>query len=454
MARSYTHCGMLALAGWLIAASALAEGKPEDTKSGLLSNHRFSAVLESEAAYGIARERANKMEFQLDPQWEYRWSEDTRITGIARLYAEGFDHLEPGRPSQAEVASNSRRVQLGDRTDIELREFYLRTVLWGAHLTLGKQQVVWGKADGLKLLDVVNPQNFREFILDNFDDSRIPLWTFNAEVPVGGNTLQFLWIPDRSYHLLPQADATFAFTSPLMVPKAPPGVAVNLRPLERPKNIVTDSDIGMRFSSFWHGWDLTVNYLYHYADFPVFFQSVFLAPGGAVVTVNPRYARNHLLGGSFSNAFGNLTVRGEAIYNTDRFVLTTNRRDGDGVIKSGEVAYVLGLDWGGIQDSLVSFQLFQSWLLKSANGMVRDTLDTTTTFLLRRHFLNETLETEVLWLHNVNQGDGLIRPKISYEVRDNMKIWSGFDLFYGDRNGLFGQFDQNDRLVIGMEIGL
>ena len=454
MARPYTYCGMLVLAVWLIAASVLAEGKSENTKPGLLSNHRFSAVLESEAAYGIARDRANKMELQLDPQWEYRWREDTRIIGIARLYTEGFDHLEPGRPSQAEVASNSRRVLLGDRSDIELREFYLRTLLWGTHLTLGKQQVVWGKADGLKLLDVVNPQNFREFILDNFDDSRIPQWTVNAEWSIGGGNLQFLWIPDRSNHLLPKGDGTFAFTSPLIVPQAPPGVVVNLRPLERPNNVVTDSDIGMRFSRFWHGWDLTVNYLYHYVDFPVFFQSVFLAPGGATVTVNPRYERNHLLGGSFSNAFGNLTVRGEATYNTDRFVLTTNRRDGDGVIKSGEIAYVLGLDWFGIQDSLVSFQLFQSWLLNPADGIVRDTLDTTITILLRRHFLNETLETEMLWLQGVNQGDGLIRPKISYELRDNLKIWTGFDLFYGNRNGLFGQFDRNDRLVIGMELGL
>ena len=180
MARSYTACGILALAGWLIAASALAESTPDETKSSQLSNHRFSAVLESEAAYGMARDRANKLEMVVEPQWEYRWGDDTRITGIARLYTEGFDHLEPGRLSQGEVAPNSRRLQLGDRTDMELREFYLRTRLWGMHLTLGKQQVVWGKADGLKLLDVVNPQNFREFILDNFDDSRIPLWTVNA----------------------------------------------------------------------------------------------------------------------------------------------------------------------------------------------------------------------------------------------------------------------------------
>ena len=454
MAWPRAQCGAIALAAWFLAAAAFATGTPEDGESAKPNPLRVSAILESEGAYGITRDRASKLELIIDPQLEYRFSEDTRVTAIARLYSEGFDYLEPGRPSQAEVAPNSRRLLLGDRSDIELREFYLKTLLWGTHLTLGKQQVVWGKADGLKLLDVVNPQNFREFILDNFDDSRIPLWTLNAELSIGGGNLQFLWIPDRSNHQLPKTDATFAFTSPLIVPQAPPGAAVNLRSIERPNNVVTDSDIGMRFSRFWHGWDLTVNYLYHYADFPVFFQSVLLAPDGATVTVNPRYERNHLIGGSFSNAFGNLTVRGEATYNTDRFVLTTNRNGGDGVIKTGEIAYVIGLDWFGIQDSLVSVQLFQSWLLNPAHGIVREDLDTTTTLLLRRHFWNETLEAEMLWLHNVNFGDGLIRPKVSYELRDNMKIWTGFDLFYGDHNGLFGQFDRNDRLVIGMELGL
>ncbi|MDN5941156.1 MAG: hypothetical protein L0H94_04650 [Nitrospira sp.] len=453
MSRSYTLCRVIALAGWLFAAGALGAGTPEDVQPAGADRLRVSAILESEGAYGIARDRANKLEFLIDPQLEYRFSEDTRFTAIARLYAEGFDHLEPGQPGQREIASNSRRLLLGDRTDMELRELYLSTQLGKAHFTLGKQQVVWGKADGLKLLDVVNPQNFREFILDNFDDSRIPLWTVNAELSLGKSNLQLLWIPDRTYHLLPESGATFAFTSPLVVPQAPPGVPVNLRSIERPNNFLMDSDIGMRLSTFWHGWDLTLNYFYHYADFPVFFQSLSLTPRGAVVTVSPRYERNHLLGGSFSNAFGDLTVRGEVVYNTDRYVMTRNRDDRDGVIKSGETSYVLGLDWFGIQDSLVSFQLFQSWLLNPTSDIVRDTLDTTTSLLTRRHFLNEILEAEVLWLHNVNFGDGLVRPKVSYELRDNMKVWLGFDLFHGNRSGLFGQFDQNDRLVTGIEIG-
>jgi len=63
-------------------------------------------------------------------------------------------------------------------------------------LVLGRQQNVWGKADGLKVLDLVNPQDFRELILDDFDDSRIPLWAVNAEIPVAEVVVPLVWIPE------------------------------------------------------------------------------------------------------------------------------------------------------------------------------------------------------------------------------------------------------------------
>ncbi|MEN8131374.1 MAG: DUF1302 family protein [Pseudomonadota bacterium] len=41
---------------------------------------------------------------------------------------------------------------------------------------IGKQQVVWGTADGIKLLDIINPTDFRFLNQSAFEDSRIPVW--------------------------------------------------------------------------------------------------------------------------------------------------------------------------------------------------------------------------------------------------------------------------------------
>ncbi len=59
--------------------------------------------------------------------------------------------------------------------EAELREFYMEADWGKSYFTFGKQQVVWGKAGRLKVLDVVNSQSFQELYLEDFDNSRIPL---------------------------------------------------------------------------------------------------------------------------------------------------------------------------------------------------------------------------------------------------------------------------------------
>ena len=78
-----------------------------------------------------------------------------------------------------------------------LRELYVDTSLAGWDLRIGKQQVVWGKADGVKFLDIINPTDFREWAQNTMEDSRIPLWMLTAEKDLGNNnSLQFVWVPD------------------------------------------------------------------------------------------------------------------------------------------------------------------------------------------------------------------------------------------------------------------
>ena len=115
---------------------------------------------------------------------------------------------------------------------------------------------------------------------------------------------------------------------------------------------------------------------------------------------------------------------------------------------SGEVAYVLGLDWYGVRESLLSFQLFQSWLLSDANGLARDPLDTNVSLLVRRNFLQTTLTLDAIGIHNINDGDGLVRLRGSYEIRDGLELEAGLDLFYGQSEGAFGQFDSRDRVTL------
>ena len=62
-----------------------------------------------------------------------------------------------------------------------LRELYIDTKLGDVSIRAGKQQVVWGTADGMKLLDIINPTDYREMAQNSMEESRIPVWMLNAE---------------------------------------------------------------------------------------------------------------------------------------------------------------------------------------------------------------------------------------------------------------------------------
>jgi len=390
---------------------------------------------------------AQKFEFIVQPEIEINVNDDTNIVFVPRMRFDALDELEPGRPDQDEIAGPSRRWLIGDPLELEVRELFVETIVGDTYLTVGKQTVVWGESDGLKVLDVVNPTDLREFGLADFEDSRIPLWTVNAEIPIKEATLQLLWIPDTSKHNIPEMGSTFD----LVNIDLPDSINLNIENYARPRDGFKDSDFGARLSGFWKGWNLSLNYFYHYDDTPVVYLALAAGDDGVTVTVSPEYERTHLIGGTFSKAFGDLTLRGELGYSTKKYFDASILFDPDGVHETGEFGYVIGLDWFGIRDTMISFQLFQSILDHDAPGLGRDRVDNTITFLVRRSLKNDTLSVYNILVHNLNHGDGYVRPKISYQVNDEMSIWTGFDIFYGGDSGLFGQFDDKDRLVMGME---
>ncbi len=75
-----------------------------------------------------------------------------------------------------------------------LRELYAEWADGGWLVKLGKQQLVWGRADGIKLLDIINPTDFRELNQNTMEDSRIPVWMgrFERELDDNKGNLQFV----------------------------------------------------------------------------------------------------------------------------------------------------------------------------------------------------------------------------------------------------------------------
>ncbi len=182
MLPSASHCIVIATAALLVLPAPGATPAQEHWRERL----GFSSILEFRLAMPINHADLQQSEAIYTPELHFQLDDHVQLTGIVRIRGDASDKLEPGRPDENTRGVMNRRLFAGTALDLELREFYADIDLDRVYLRLGKQQVVWGEADGLKVLDVLNPQSFREFILADFEDSRIPLWTANVEIAMGG----------------------------------------------------------------------------------------------------------------------------------------------------------------------------------------------------------------------------------------------------------------------------
>ncbi len=371
------------------------------------------------------------------------------LVGIGRIQVDLADELEPEKPGQLNRAPASRRALFGDYAEMELLELYADIAIDDIFLRVGKQQIVWGQADGLKVLDVVNPQSFREFILDDFESSRIPLWALSAQIPFGDVVAEFVWIPDNTFDDIPANDAYFAVRSPLLILPPTPGKEVHIEDPVRPGRFFADADYGVALTALVGNWDLSFNYLYQYNNLPQFLYF----EDDTSVTITPSYTRTHMIGGSFSTSLGDFILRGELAWFTNKAFTVSRQVEPSGSTLSGEFSYVIGLDYSGISDTFISVQLFQSFVQDHVAGMIRGGTESNMTLFIRYKFNSDLTKLELRNVTNLERGDGYVELSAEHELRDNLTLGARLVVFYGDQFGLIGQYHDKDFFGFSLEVG-
>jgi len=107
----------------------------------------------------------------------------------ARIYVDGsIDEIAEGATYHVELQAYNDSEAISDYEGNEsytqrdpLREAYIDTTYGDWAIRAGKQQVVWGTADGAKFLDMINPTDYSEMAQNQMEDSRIPVWMLNGE---------------------------------------------------------------------------------------------------------------------------------------------------------------------------------------------------------------------------------------------------------------------------------
>lgn len=417
--------------------------------TGAVSANEWISEVESEIAYSEEQEEFTKTEVAIKLEWSHQFENEIDVKIIPKLRLDYDDSLN-GRDSENTKRSENYSDINGPLVEdgyhrLDLFETYMDMWFGDTSLRLGKQQVVWGQADGLKVLDVVNPQSYREFNLPVFEDSRIPTWMLNLQTPTGDDSsLQLLVIPDMTFNELADTGADFQTTSPELAPSPTPGIPVVINEVERPDD--TDIEYGLRWSAFLKGWDLTANYLNYHQDNAVVYRDLI----GSLVLVSPTYERSQLLGFTGSTAYSDWVIKIEAGYIQENYFLRDDVVD-SGIHKADELASVIAFDYQGISDLMVSYQFFFSQVQDYDDAVVRKENSIRHTLLFIKDAWNDTLELRLFALTNRDYEDGQTRGKVTYKINDYWSVWGGLDYFYGDRAGPFGQYSDASRVVAGWQ---
>lgn len=448
--------GVLGLA---VAVSVLGLARPLPAADFEPAYH-LTTTLESDTAWRVRSPRqaqksqnelALDLEVQLSPSLGFRVKGRSIYDPAGRLVGSdpgaGYDPVE--------------RAQLGasQKLEAELREAYLDWHTAHLDVRLGKQQIVWGQSLGLRVLDMVNAQDFREFILDDFVDARIPTFALRTDAFVRGVSVQALVVPDFESDRLPDLESEFALDPALpglvpgldSLPGTAPLYALN------PEHGLHDwrfetLGYGVRVASFWRGFDWSLHYWDRLDPSPVFRRTVstVVLPGIGAVPFNQLdqdHARVRTVGFSFAGARDSLALWGEGGVSFGRAYAVDDLADADGFIERNDLQLALGVDWDGPSRLFGNLQWMHQQVFNHSSRIQLDRTRDYASVLVRYDWADETVSAQLFALYGLNEREAMLRPSVQWRVTDRLALEAGLDVFTGPREGLFGQY-ANERSCV------
>jgi hypothetical protein len=350
------------------------------------------------------------------------------------------------------------------QTFVDLREAYANAYLGPLDLRLGKQIVVWGRADALNPTNNLTPFDLR--VRSPIEDDRRvgnvgarAFLHFGSSVPL---RLEAVWMPIYVPSELPSV------VLPRFVAYGPPGF-----PRPELPNGLEAARLHLELSAF----EMSVSYLYGYAPLPgLTLASLTIDPLNPSVLVSRTAYNQHVVGFDFSTAIGSLlAIRAEAAY----------RRPIDYQMRPyaahPDLQYVLGVDhsFGAVSviaqyvgrfvfdwrkengpdqplDPSILMNTSSPLLQQAATDAINLELRKTNQILfsqtarvqhlatVRAEWLtaHDTLSVSLLELYNVTTRERLDALKVGYHVSDALVAYVGAEIFTGPDGTLFGLIDQ------------
>jgi hypothetical protein len=324
-------------------------------------------------------------------------------------------------------------------TGIHLREAYMEYTgqKWG--FKAGRQIIIWGQADGMKITDVISPMDLTEFLAQDYDDIRMPVNALSITRFTDVWQLELVCVPLFQSYILPGGDNPWAldFSGGMD--------SVQVAPAREPGMSLRNMEYGGKLAFYLPGIDLEFSALHTWNKMPVYSYQM-EEPGGGLILV-PEHHRMGFVGFGFSKSLSAFIIRGESAFYFNRKFSPAISFMECGLQERNSINYLLGLDWYPGGEWTVSGQFSDEWILKHSDMIQVSEHRLISTLGVSKKLFHSNLKLSCFAYFELQESSLFSRLSADYALSDNIHISSGFDWFHGD-SGMFGQYQENSQVWV------
>ncbi|MCP4695895.1 MAG: hypothetical protein GY862_03450 [Gammaproteobacteria bacterium] len=292
-------------------------------------------------------------------------------------------------------------------------------------LKIGRQIVVWGKSDNLRVSDVLNPLDGRERGMVDIEDLRRPLFMSKLDYYHGNWNVSALAIHEIRFNKTPVYGSDYY---PFARPQPPEAV---------PDSGGANTEYALALNGIFSGWDLALYRARFFDDQP--YRATL--PGGAGEL---RHSRLTMTGLAANIAMGNWLFKGEAARFDD---VRYTELPGEANKRSD---FLLGVEYTGFHDTALSLEAVNRHLHLSASNLADVNLkkrdEFQGAFRYQGDFMHSRLHLVLLAAVMGNGGGGFTRFTAAWDLADALTVTGGLIVYRSGNTIPFNAIGDNDRL--------
>ena len=312
----------------------------------------------------------------------------------------------------------------GDRrTDADVREL---TASWRGGettVTVGAQQLNWGRMDILRVTDVINPVDQRDLFYEELPEAKLALWMANLEWQSGSQTLQVIATPQVPVDRFP------SHWSGVPVQVSKPGAAL------------TNATLAVRYGFESLGWNADVMAVRGWQTSPPL-RPVIDATG---LRLQGAMSRQNSIGFSADKPLGATVLRLEGLYAR---LTPDSDAVGLGFRPRRQASLGAGLDvragpW------FFAGQVIAQHDRDTSTGSGNNAF---VSAIIQRKWMQDRLSARGLQIRETRSGSSWSSLQLSYELSPNQLVQVQGDWFKGAAAQAFGSLKERSRVAASMRL--